>query len=141
MKTTSILVLSCLLYSTIAVTGSIKSKLSQISSQAEVDQMSVGNCTLGALAPPNLGFFSCNASEGLPAPQGSAEFNTFNQQANVAQGQVITQVPNTASLTTCNGECCSAAASNEVSASSSTKSRHFEISGAIDIEESVCFAE
>lgn len=74
MKTISLLVLSALLYSSMAVNGSIKNKLGQVArtNLAELESEQTMNCTLDTLAAPSLAFCECNLSTGAPAPGGSA---------------------------------------------------------------------
>lgn len=88
-KATSLLVISCLLSYSMAVTGSIKNRLGEIS-RTNLAEVEASNCTLEALAAPSLAFCDCNLSQGALPISGSAQFNTFNQAAETVTGQTVT---------------------------------------------------
>ena len=131
MRTTSIFVIAALLYSSMGLNGSIKKRLGEVNANGLVqvegrttcpDNSSGGlpdECPLPILVTPDLDFCTCDSDSGtLPPPGGSAQLQVFEQSALVTSGQVVSQVPNTASVTNCEAECCACAAENEVSASS-----------------------
>jgi hypothetical protein len=86
MRTTSIIVIAALFYSTMGLNGSIKKRLGEVNKNALIQSecLPSGNATCGleALIPPNLDFCTCSNSSGvLPPPGGSAELQVFQQSA------------------------------------------------------------
>jgi hypothetical protein len=83
MRTTSLLVIAALLYSTMGLNGSIKKRLGEVNRnqliQSEVQDINTtafppGSCGLEVLTPPTLGFCDCNNASGvLPPAGGSAQ--------------------------------------------------------------------
>lgn len=144
---THILVIAALFYS--AYGDGIKTKLGQIQAknlaQAEAEQLgTTTSCgcsvpttppTLTATPPPlgdiDLAWCDCD----LVAPiipgsgSGAATTTAYSSDAYVAQGVTNIQIPNSASNTVCEAECCACSAAEESSASSAYKTRVFDICG------------
>lgn len=119
--------------------GSIKDKLGQAQAKNLAEQGSFG------LLGSELTFadLECDCTPSVPISpaSGATANNLYNQAISATQSQVIQEVPNQATQENCESECCSCSEAQEASASTATKTRHFAITGAIDINESVTFSE
>ena len=79
-------------------------------------------------------------STGMPA-LGQGTYNGFNQAGSVSTGSSISTIPDTEILEQGASQCCSCNTGSHSAASSGAKTRHYDITGAISIAESVEWSE
>ena len=146
-STYKLAIFSAIVVGALAVNGSIKQKLAEKAHKnlVEVEVESEGydcecdeDCCPPPITAPGLEFCPEFSGSGLPPPQGAATDTTWNAAILATQGQVAQQVPNTASMTSCQGQCQACSAENEQSCRKATKNRNFCINGNICIKETVC---
>lgn len=77
---------------------------------------------------------------GFPAP-GQGVYNGFGNGAQVSQATSVVTVPDTAYTSQCESACCACNAGVHASEAAATRSRHYEISGAITVAETVEYIE
>jgi len=114
-KVTQIAVIASLAAFSYGLNGSIMKRLNEINSVnlAQTEQIAIGNCSLGELPEPSLGFCDCELIIPTPGGSGAAQSTVYSQQTNIASGQTITQVPNSGSVVSSSAECCACNAENE----------------------------
>ena len=97
--TAQLLILLALTAASQAIKGSIQDKLSEIKGlsqiQSEAECVEIGNCSLSAM-PPLVLNCPCNITGTIPPVAGTSETQVYSNQVNVAQGQTVNQIPNTA---------------------------------------------
>lgn len=77
---------------------------------------------------------------GFPAP-GQATYNNFGTGASVSQASEITTVADTSYTSQCEADCCACNTEEHASSASGTRTRHYNISGDIQVAETIEFSE
>ena len=72
---------------------------------------------------------------------GQGTYNGFNQAGSVTTGSVVSTIPDTEILEQGASQCCSCNTGSHSAGSTGSKTRHYDITGAISIAESVEWAE
>ncbi len=125
MKLSSKLILFSMVFiGALAVNGSIKQRLSQTNSQSMVEG---GDCACGSSGTCTCGIFpSCTLPElfepecdlgpqGAPPPAsgGAGDASVYNSALLAVSGQTTNQIPDTGSVTNCDGNCKACNSQNE----------------------------
>ncbi len=121
MKSSSKLVLFSMVFiGALAVNGSIKQRLSQTNSQSMVGGSSECDCDCSGTFPvcdlPELVEPECDLGpQGAPPPAsgGAGDSTVFNAALLAVSGQTTNQIPDTGSVTNCEGNCKACNSQNE----------------------------
>ena len=96
---------------------------------------------MSCLAIPSLPTL-CPGLTMVSPPSGAVmgTLNSYSQAGAVASGNIVGQVPNTATVEICSGTKNACGAEAEVAYESSNENRHFDVVGGIEVNEYLCEA-